>query len=88
VITPPGFVGVDKHHFYSVVWPRIKDRCEAVESNLKFVRNKLSWAPQPALIVHWGMCDKETGECTVLAISRSSGKVPDEHWAAAHLLDD
>jgi hypothetical protein len=87
VITPPGFVPVDSHRFYAEVWPQIQTRCEAIESNLKFVQRKLAWAPQPALIVHWGVHDKETDVRTTFAISRSDGKGPDQHWVDSQLLD-
>lgn len=83
-----GFVKLDGPRFYREVWAQIKDRAEAIESNLKDIRDcKKSDIPAPPLLIHWGCKDKTTGEITVLAISRSPGNSPDEHWAAPHLIE-
>lgn len=69
----PGFVQIDRQRFYLDIWPRIKHRVEAIESNWKAVHAALKdGEPPPDLLIHWGYRIKETDEKAVLAIVHAS----------------
>ncbi len=80
----PGFIQVDCHRFYSVVWPRISNETEAIQSNLKRHR-KHGDLP---LVIYWGLKGKSRDENTIIAVSRADGQAADEHWIAPHLIID
>jgi len=82
-----GFTEVDNARFYGEFWPRLRNRAEAIESNLEHFKNPLAWAPQPhKLIIHWGYLVPVTKRPAVLAITVSGGHDPDRHWLAPEML--
>ena len=82
-----GFVKLDSTRFYRDIWPLIKADVDPIESNWKEVSTcKKAGIPAPTLLIYWGYKDDSTGEKTVMAITRSEGTSPDEHWAAPHLM--
>jgi putative NIF3 family GTP cyclohydrolase 1 type 2 len=80
-----GFVKVDRHNFYTKVWPSISTKVDAVQSNLKQVKA----GEANTLLIHWGYKVKvlETEETVVLAVSQNVKGHLDEHWAAPSVLE-
>ena len=79
----PGFVKVDRHVFFGQIWDKIKAQVDAVQSNLK----RVSAGEDTVLVVHWGYKIPDTEEKVILAVSRSGGGVPEEHWVEPSLLN-
>lgn len=78
----PGFLAIDRHRFYSEVWPRICGKVEAVQSNLK--RYRLTGALP--LVIYWGHKGDIRDTTTIIAVSFSNGAHPDEYWIAPELI--
>ena len=68
-----GFVKVDKREF-GVVWAKIKNKVDAVESNWAEGKNGVR-----PIVIKWGYNDKKTGENVILAVSRGD-EDGDQHW--------
>jgi hypothetical protein len=75
-----GFVQVQSHMFYADVWPHIKNKVEAVESNWTDAKKGVR-----PIIIEWGYKDESTGSKVILAISRSD-YTGDEHWVIEGLF--
>lgn len=78
-----GFIKVDRHVFYTKIWPSISSKVDAVQSNLKQVKA----GEEDTLLIHWGYKDSDTEETVVLAVSRNVKGNLDEHWVAPLLAD-
>lgn len=80
-----GFVKVDRHDFYTKIWPSISNKVDAVQSNLKQVKA----GEANTLLIHWGYKVKvlETEETVVLAVSQNVKGQLDEHWVAPELAE-
>jgi hypothetical protein len=76
----PGFIQVDYHSFYTIYWPQIKRKVEAMESNWADAKNGVR-----PIIIKWGYKDEDTQERIILAISRS-GDAGDEYWVVESLI--
>lgn len=81
-----GFIEVTKAQYYNDVWPRIKHRVEAIQSNWeqvhKAMKAKLHHDP---LLIYWGYKDPETEQKTVLAIVQSQTQHIDKYWISPEL---
>lgn len=78
-----GFVKVDRHVFYTKIWPSISNKVDAVQSNLKQVKA----GGENTLLIHWGYKSSDTEEPIVLAVSQNVKGQLDEHWVAPSLLE-
>jgi len=86
---PSNFTKLDNTVFFRKVWPKIKNKVEAIESNWNEVRKcKKVGLPSPPIVIHWGYRDKATGNKTTLVISYSDGINQDEHWVAPVLINE
>jgi len=74
-----GFVLVDSDTFYVDIWPQIKDKVEAVESNWDEAKK----GARP-VVIKWGYKDENSGEKIIVAINQV-GNGKDEHWVAKEL---
>jgi hypothetical protein len=79
----PGFIEIDKHVFYGKVWPRIKDKVDAMVSNLANCKA----GREDTLIIEWGYKEKTTGETTIVAVSHSRNEL-EKHWVIPTLSID
>jgi len=85
---PPGFVRIDRHRFYSEIWPRINKRVEAIESNWKEVHECLKAnQPAPDLLICWGYKDNDTEQKVALAYSCAKPNADEEHWIAPEIAE-
>lgn len=75
----PGFVEVDRHAFYTDVWPRIKNTVEAMESNWEAARKG-----ERPILIKWGHKD-DSGEKIIVAVSQADDE-GERHWVARHLV--
>ena len=78
----PGFTEIDRQIFYGKVWPRIKDKVDAMVSNLADRKAGKS----DMLLVEWGYKDKENGEVIIVAVSHSKKAEYECHWVDPTLL--
>jgi hypothetical protein len=78
-----GFVKVDRHVFYTKVWPSISTKVDAVQSNLKQVKA----GEENTLLIHWGYKVPDTEETVVLAVSQNIKGQLDEHWVEPSVLE-
>lgn len=76
----PGFVQVQLHTFYADVWPQIKNKVDAMESNWADAKKGVR-----PIIIEWGYKDENTGDKVILAISRAND-TGDEHWVIEGLI--
>lgn len=76
----PDFIQVTTSQFCDV-WTRIKNKVDAMESNL--VEVKLGARP---LIIEWGYKDETTGEKVILAVSQGDDD-GDQYWVAPSCLE-
>jgi hypothetical protein len=95
----PGFIKVDIEYFYRNAWQRVNNACReayqaqddedfrvVVDSNWKAVKKCMkAGIPAPDLFIYWGFKNSETGEKTILAVSRASADHSDEHWVSPAL---
>ena len=78
----PGFTEIDRQTFYRKIWPRIKDKVDAMVSNLADCKA----AKTDLLMVEWGHKNKETGEVIIVAVSHSKKAEYERHWVDPALL--
>ncbi|WP_454737176.1 hypothetical protein [Cupriavidus necator] len=74
----PGFIEIDRQRFYGEVWPRIRSRLEALESNWEAARKG-----ERPILIKWGYKDA-AGEKIVVAITRADDDW-EQHWISPDL---
>jgi hypothetical protein len=77
-----GFSEINRQIFYGKVWPRIKDKVDAMVSNLADCKA----GKADMLMVEWGYKDKETGDLIIVAVTHSKKAEFERHWVNPALL--
>ena len=81
-----GFIEVSKDRYYGEVWPQIKQRVEAIQSNWEQVHNAMKTKlPHDPLLIYWGYKDPVTEQKIVLAIVQSKTKHIDQYWISPEI---
>ncbi len=81
----PNFIEVDRHHFYTTIWPQIKSQVDSLQSNWAEVQAcRRGNRPPPELYIHWGYKDHQTNEKIIVAVSTCSGG-QERHWISPTL---